>query len=70
MQDELALSNLRLAESAPAVPPSIEKELVYSTYRGEEEIDDIILLVQDELSEPYSIFTVRLYCRSVDRPGS
>lgn len=60
MQDELALADLHLIDSVSLATVPVGKELLYSTYQGEEEIDAIIGLVQDELSEPYSIFTVRL----------
>jgi hypothetical protein len=34
-------------------------EIVYSLYSGEHEIPAIMRLCEDELSEPYSVFTVR-----------
>lgn len=38
--------------------PPEENPVVISAYKGEEEIKDIVALVEGELSEPYTIFTV------------
>ena len=46
---ETALEKLAIADSADAI--------TYTNYQGIEEIPDIIALVQDELSEPYTIYT-------------
>jgi peptide alpha-N-acetyltransferase len=35
--------------------------LVYSQYRGEQDLLDIIALVEKDLSEPYSIFVYRFF---------
>ncbi|EFA78751.1 hypothetical protein PPL_08212 [Heterostelium album PN500] len=39
----------------------VECKLQYSVYRGEEDIESIIRLIENELSEPYSIFTYRFF---------
>lgn len=36
-------------------------DIEYRTYKGEEEIQEIFKLVDDELSEPYGIFTYRYF---------
>jgi len=36
-------------------------EIVYRQYKGEEEIQEIFKLIDQELSEPYGIFTYRYF---------
>ena len=36
-------------------------EITYRQYKGEEEIQEIFKLIDDELSEPYGIFTYRYF---------
>lgn len=41
--------------------PKSPKNVTYRKYAGEEDLDDVIRLVDSELSEPYSVFTYRYF---------
>lgn len=51
----LDLSRLALQDD-----PANAFKIVYSNYKSLDQIQDIVTLVQGELSEPYTIYTVRL----------
>jgi N-alpha-acetyltransferase 30 len=38
-----------------------DKKLEYRPYTGEEQLDDMIALIERDLSEPYSIYTYRYF---------
>lgn len=41
--------------------PCCTRHVTYRKYGGEEDLDDVIRLVDSELSEPYSVFTYRYF---------
>ncbi|KAI6649544.1 hypothetical protein LOD99_6710 [Oopsacas minuta] len=45
----------------PNDPIVQSKEIVYHSYHGEEELEGIMQLMQEYLSEPYSIYTYRYF---------
>ena len=38
-----------------------EEEITYRQYKGEEEVQEVFKLIDDELSEPYGLFTYRYF---------
>lgn len=48
-------------ETAPAPVAEDESEIEYVSYGGEHHLPEIMRLVDEELSEPYSIFTYRYF---------
>lgn len=57
--------------TAPTIPPTVaeedteriegKEEITYRAYQGEEDLDAIVNLVDDELSEPYNLYTYRYF---------
>ncbi|GJN92629.1 hypothetical protein Rhopal_005664-T1 [Rhodotorula paludigena] len=49
---------------APAEPPRASQDaddITYRAYEGEQDLDAIVSLVDDELSEPYNLYTYRYF---------
>ncbi|GAA5960745.1 hypothetical protein JCM3765_007316 [Sporobolomyces pararoseus] len=61
-----SLSSLSISSSSPPDTTTTTKEeeqaeLVYRSYRGEQDLKHIVSLVDDELSEPYNLYTYRYF---------
>ena len=50
-----------ITSQAPKNPTVAADEIVYHSYAGETELAGIMLLMQEHLSEPYSIYTYRYF---------
>jgi hypothetical protein len=47
-------------EGRPA-PPGDDQKITYRAYQGEEDLGAIVALVDEELSEPYNLYTYRYF---------
>jgi peptide alpha-N-acetyltransferase len=52
---------LPTAVATPPVRLRVDEEITYRAYQGEEDLDVIVELVDDELSEPYNLYTYRYF---------
>ncbi|GAA5907848.1 peptide alpha-N-acetyltransferase MAK3 [Sporobolomyces salmoneus] len=66
-----SLSSLDLSSPSPSPSPSVppttlststdSSEIIYRAYQGEQDLVHIVSLVDDELSEPYNLYTYRYF---------
>lgn len=56
-----SLSSLTISSPLPPPPPTTQKSIYYRAYKGEGDLKHIVSLVDDELSEPYNLYTYRYF---------